>query len=176
MLLWHVGGTIALIRYAFRDEKMDVRFLIVGAVLADLIDTPIGLLGYAELGAVRLATHSLLMASIVMVVVVLATRRGRPRRRWMALAVGMLAHLLFDAMWADQETFLWPFLGWEFTAAGPSTVTGYLRELVTDPVMWAGEAVGLVYLVWLGRRAGLGSAAARAEFRSTGRIDVPIRP
>ena len=175
MFFWHIGGTIALIRYAFRDERMDLRFLVLGAVVADLVDTPIGLLGYGSLGAVRLGSHSLLVASVVMVVVVALTRRGRPRRRWMALAVGMLAHLVLDAMWADQETFLWPFLGWEFTAAGPATVGGYLREVLTDPVMWAGELAGFVYLAWLWRRAGLGSAAARATLRSTGRIDVPIR-
>ena len=43
MLFWHVGGTIALVRYTVRDERMDLRFLILGAVLPDLIDTPIGL-------------------------------------------------------------------------------------------------------------------------------------
>jgi membrane-bound metal-dependent hydrolase YbcI (DUF457 family) len=174
MLFWHIGGTIALIRYAFRDERMDLRFLILGAVIADVVDTPIGLVGYASFGTVRLASHSLLVASIVMVAVVVMTRRGRPRRRWMALAVGMLAHLLFDAMWGNQETFLWPFLGFEFTAAGPVTVSGYLRELVTDPLMWAGEAAGFAYLVWLWRRADLSSPATRAEFWSTGRINVPI--
>ena len=127
MLFWHIGGTIALIRYAFRDERMDLRFLVLGAVVADLVDTPIGLVGYESLGAVRLGSHSLLVASLVMVAVVVLTRRGRPRRRWMALAVGMLAHLVLDAMWADQETFLWPFLGWEFTRPGRPTVGGYLR-------------------------------------------------
>lgn len=175
MLFWHIGGTIALIRYAFRDERMDLRFLVLGAVVADLVDTPIGLVGYESLGAVRLGSHSLLVASLVMVAVVVLTRRGRPRRRWMALAVGMLAHLVLDAMWADQETFLWPFLGWEFAPAGPATVGGYLREVLTDPVMWVGELVGLTYLVWLWRRAGLASAAARVTFWSTGRVDVPIR-
>ena len=174
MLFWHIGGTIALIRYAFRDERMDLRFLVLGAVVADLIDTPVGLIGYQSLGAVRLGSHSLLVASLAMVTVVVLTRRGRPRRRWMALAVGMLAHLVLDAMWADQETFLWPFLGWEFTPAGPATVGGYLRAVLTDPVMWAGELAGLVYLVWLWRRAGLASAAARATLWSTGTVDVPI--
>jgi membrane-bound metal-dependent hydrolase YbcI (DUF457 family) len=175
MLFWHIGGTIALIRYAFRDERMDLRFLLVGGIVADVVDTPIGLVGYERLAAVRLGTHSLLVASLVMVAVVLATRRGRPRRRWMALAVGMLAHLVLDAMWADQETLLWPFLGWEFTPAGPVDVGAYLRAILTDPVMWAGELVGLAYLVWLWQRAGLSSAATRATFWSTGKVDVPIR-
>jgi len=27
MLFWHVGATIAFVRYAFRDQNMDLRFL-----------------------------------------------------------------------------------------------------------------------------------------------------
>jgi len=41
MLFWHVGATIAFVRYTFRDKAMDLRFLALGAILPDLIDTPI---------------------------------------------------------------------------------------------------------------------------------------
>jgi hypothetical protein len=43
VLLWHVGATIAFVRYAFRDPNMDLRYLALGAVLPDLIDTPLGI-------------------------------------------------------------------------------------------------------------------------------------
>ena len=39
MLFWHLGGTTALARYAFRDERMDLRMLALGAIMPDLIDT-----------------------------------------------------------------------------------------------------------------------------------------
>ena len=82
---------------------MDLRMLLAGALLPDLVDTPIGLLFYDQLGAVRLFTHGLVLASTVMVVVVLSTRRGRPRKLWMPLAIGLRLPLLFDAMWLDPE-------------------------------------------------------------------------
>lgn len=174
MLFWHLGGTIAAIRYAFRDERMDLRYLMFGAVLPDIVDTPIGLIAYETLGAVRLAGHSLLVAGGVMVAVVVATRRGRPRKRWMPLAIGMLVHLFLDAMWADPETLWWPFLGFDFSPAAADGAATYVSAVLGEWRVWALEAVGLVYLVVLARRSGLGTAAARREFRDTGRVSAPI--
>ncbi len=176
MLFWHLGATTAITRYTFRDERMDLRFLMLGAILPDLVDTPIGLLWYRHLHTVRLVTHSLPFAAVVMTGVLLATRRGRPRKRWMPLAIGLLLHLFLDAMWADPATLWWPLLGWSFTADAASTVGGYLRDLFTNPVMWAGEAVGVLYLAYLWRAGQMADPARRTAFVATGRIDVPIRP
>lgn len=176
MILWHLGGTIALIRYAFRDERMDLRFLALGAILPDLIDTPVGLVGWSEFQNVRLAAHSLAFGATLMVVVLLTTRRGRPRKRWMPLAVGVLVHLLLDAMWAQPETLWWPFLGWSFTATDFATVADYLASLLTDWLMWLGEAIGAAYLAYLWVQGGLGDRETRRAFLATGRIEVPIDP
>lgn len=174
MIFWHVGATTALTRYAFRDDRMDLRFLALGAVLPDLIDTPIGLLAFGRFGAVRLWSHTLLAAGVVMTLVVLSTRRGRPRKRWMPLAIGMLMHLFLDAMWQDPETLWWPFLGWDFSPAAATTAGAYVTGVLGDWRVWALEAVGLAYLVGLGRRARLGDPGARDRFRTTGTVDVPI--
>ena len=174
MFFWHAGATIAIARYTFRDDRMDLRMLVLGAVLPDLVDTPIGLIFYDSLGGVRLATHGLLLASIVMVGVVLSTRRGRPRKMWMPLAIGLLLHLLLDAMWLDPETLWWPFLGWSFTAAGPATAAEYVREIATDWRTWTTEILGLAYLVYLWRAARMAEPERRAHFIETGRVDVPI--
>ena len=174
MLFWHVGGTIALVRYTFRDERMDLRFLVLGAVLPDLVDTPIGLVAFGATQSVRLVGHSLVAAGGLMVAVLLTTRRGRPRKRWMPVAIGVLLHLFLDAMWADPETLWWPFLGVEFSAAPESTVAEYLGNVVTNWRTWALEVIGVVYLAVLARRARLTERAARDLLRTTGRIGVPI--
>lgn len=174
MLFWHAGATIAIARYSFRDDRMDLRMLLLGALLPDLIDTPLGMLFYDQLGGVRLFTHGLIFASVVMVAVVLSTRRGRPRKLWMPLAIGLLFHLLLDALWLDPETLWWPLLGWEFTPAGRATLTGFLSELATDWRMWLGEFVGLVYMVYLWRAAQLSDPEGRRLLFSTGRVNVPI--
>lgn len=174
MLLWHIAGTTALTRYAFRDELMDLRFLLLGAVLPDLIDTPIGLAFFGSLQTVRLAAHTLLFGAIVMAAIVLSTRRGRPRKRWMPIAIGLLFHLMLDAMWNDPETLLWPLFGLEFSQVPATTAADFVADILASPQVWAGELVGLVYIAVLARRAKVASDAAGSEFMATGRIAAPI--
>jgi len=174
MLLWHLGATIAFTRYAFRDERMDLRFLMLGAIVADLIDTPIGFLFWDQFHNVRLVAHSLLFGASLMVVVVLATRRGRPRKQWMPVAIGVLMHLFLDAMWQEPNTLWWPFLGWAFTDTGFATASQYLRSILTDWRTWALEAVGLAYLVFLAARSGMSDPTQRRVFLTTGRVAAPI--
>ena len=174
MLFWHVGATIALIRYAFRDEAMDLRFLAFGAILPDLIDTPIGFALWSSFSSVRLAAHTLLFATVLLVVVMAATRRGRPRKRWMPLAVGVLIHLVLDGMWRSPATLWWPFLGWDFDATTFETAWAYVGWLLTDPRTWAFEAAGLVYLAVLAHRSDLGDPEARRMLLRTGRVSAPI--
>lgn len=174
MLFWHAGASIAIARYTFRDDRMDLRMLLLGALLPDVIDTPVGLLFYSRLHSVRLVTHGLLLAALVMVAVVMSTRRGRPRKMWMPLAIGLLLHILLDAMWLDPETLWWPLLGWSFSPAGPATVGGYVGAVLGDWKVWLGEVVGLGYLAYLWSAARLSDAEQRARLWRTGRVDVPI--
>lgn len=174
MLFWHVGATIALARYAFRDDRMDLRMLALGAILPDLIDTPVGLLFYDRLGSVRLVSHGLIVATTIMVVVVLTTRRGRPRKRWMPLAIGIFLHILLDALWLDPETLWWPLFGWGFSPAGPATVGAYMESVARNWWVWLGELAGLMYLTYLWSAADLSDGEKRSTFWRTGRIDAPI--
>ena len=174
MLFWHVGGTLAITRYSFRDDRMDVRLLVVGSVLADLIDTPIGLFWYGAFGSVRLVAHSLLFGALLMVIVVARTRRGRPRKRWMPLAIGVLIHMFLDAMWADPETLFWPFLGVDFTGAGVESAGALVTAILADWRVWALEATGLAYLTYLAVAGNMIRGAGWRRFARTGRIELPI--
>ena len=174
MLFWHMGGTVAAIRYAFRDDRMDLRLLLVGAVLSDLIDTPIGLVAFSTFGGVRLMSHSLVFGGLLMTVVVVITRRGRPRKRWMPLAIGVLMHLFLDAMWAEPETLWWPFLGWEFAPSNFGSAGALVRSILSDWRVWLLEGTGLAYLISLAHRGNLISREERVRFVKTGRIAVPI--
>ena len=174
MLFWHAGATVAIARYTFRDDRMDLRMLLLGALLPDLIDTPIGLVFYGRFHSVRLATHGLILAALVMVAVVMSTRRGRPRKMWMPLAIGLLFHVLLDAMWLDPETLWWPLLGWDFSAAGAEKVGSYVASVISDWRVWLGEGAGLVYLAYLWSAAGLADREKRVQLWRTGRVDAPI--
>ena len=174
MFFWHVGATILFVRYAFRDEAMDLRYLAVGAVLPNLIDLPVAVTMWSSWEAPRLVAHSLLFGSVLMAFVLVVTSRGITRKRWMLVAIGVLMHLALDAMWADPNTLWWPFLGWEFTHMGMSTFNEYATSVLSDPWMWAGEIVGLAYLAFLWRSSGLSDPEARKTFWSTGRVTAPI--
>lgn len=171
MLFWHLGAILWLFRWVFRDPKVDVRFLLAGAVLPDLIDMPVGTFLMAERYATgELWGHSLIAASVYMAVVMAVTRRGRRRRAWMALGVGWLFHLLLDGMWFQEEVFFWPFFGWEL----PGGVSPYWQlaweRALSDPLRWALEVVGLAYLAWLWMAVGLNERERLARVMETGRL------
>lgn len=153
---------------------MDLRFLALGAIVPDLIDLPVGMLMWGSFQSVRLAGHSLVFGAGVMLGVLVFTRRGAARKRWMLFAVGVLTHLAFDAMWRNAETLWWPFLGWEFSSSGFATYGAYLSHLFADPRLWISEFAGVSYLVLLWRRSGLSDAHARHTLMTRGIVSAPI--
>lgn len=173
MLAWHLAATLFLFRWIFRDPKVDVRFLAAGAVLPDAVDIVLGTVVFSgSVSSSEAWGHTLLAPTVFSVVVLLVTRRGRVRRAWMAVAVGMFLHLLIDGMWTSTEVFLWPLFG--PIPHGPvrwwATLPG---RVFSDPWRWVEEAVGLAYLAWLWVRSGLGDPSRRAAFLSTGRLEEP---
>lgn len=174
MIFWHLGGAIAVFRYVFRDPKVDLRFLALGALLPDLIDKPLGTFLLPEVfrGGTRLIGHTLTLALLMMTVVLVSTRRGRVRRQWMAFAIGALVHLLLDGMWTDQQTFLWPAFGWDFPPGMPDYWSGIFARLLANPWLLLEELAGLSYLIHLWRKAGLGDPARRRELLRTGRVST----
>lgn len=168
MLAWHLAATTFLFRWIFRDPKVDVRFLAVGAVLPDVIDLAVVSVVGGDSG--ELWAHSLLAPTLFGVVVLLTTRRGRRRRAWMALVVAWLLHLLLDGMWAEAEVFLWPAFGWDLGIGGDPFWPGAWQRAMSDPVRWLLELVGIAYLVRLWKQAGLSEPEARRRLLETGRL------
>lgn len=171
MLFWHLGATLWLFRWIFRDPKVDVRFLLLGAVLPDLIDLPVGTLILADrLSTGELWAHSLVAATLYMAIVLLVTRRGRRRRAWMALGVGWLFHLVLDGMWLDQEVFLWPFFGFEIPSGAAPYWPLAAERALSDPWRWITEAVGVGYLIWIWITLELSDPRRRRVSLETGRL------
>ncbi|MCZ6663488.1 MAG: metal-dependent hydrolase [Actinobacteria bacterium] len=171
MLFWHLGATLWLFRWIFKDPIVDVRFLLLGAILPDLVDLPIGtVLLAARFSTGELWLHSLLLATIYMTAVLLLTRRGRRRRAYMALGVGWLLHLMLDGLWLSPEILFWPFFGWEIAAGeAPYWPLAWERAL-SDPWRWVQEVIGLGYLTWLYFAVGLNRKERRVKSLKTGRL------
>lgn len=95
-----------------RFAGVDYRLLIVGSVIPDLIDKPIGLWLAPDLvnGSTRGIAHSLAFALVLLAVLSFAFRpRFSPSS--LALGLGNAGHLLLDQMWGSSRILLWPFLG-----------------------------------------------------------------
>jgi hypothetical protein len=155
-ILGHLGfgaAPGALIAKWWRDaaedgrEAPDFRWYLAGALLPDLVDKPVGqvfLKPYFENG--RIYTHTLLFTSSALIIG-LRSRRRAGDSRLMLLALGVVSHLVMDAIWHDRETALWPFFGPFKRHPSLRGLLGQIMDSLGDPWFWAGEMGGLALLL-----------------------------
>ena len=137
----------------------------IGAILPDLIDKPIGhLLLAGTLDNGRIVSHSLGFFLVVLVAGTLLLRRRHPLLGPM-LALGVLSHQLLDAMWRDPEGWLYPLLGPFVPGRYPDYfLHGLLAEL-SSPAEWLFGVTILTLLVAAYRPAPIPSALRRSVGR-----------
>jgi hypothetical protein len=160
VILWFAGMAVVAVWVVFRDPAIDLRLVVVGALVPDVVD---GVLALA--GAVGpWPMHTLLAGAGMLMAVMLATKgRRQLRRRLLAVPIGALLHLALDGAWADTEVFWWPAFG---TGVGAQVLPSVERGAVNVVL----ELVGALALVWAWRRFRLGEAARRHAFLRTGRV------
>lgn len=156
MFFWFIGTAVLAVWFVFHDSRFDYRLLVVGALLPDVIDGPIG-------GARVL--HSVTGSVAILLLVMFATFGRRPiRRRLLAVPIGTFLHLVFDGAWANTKVFWWPFGGVGFgDAPPPSWDRGAIGILL--------EVVGLGLCAWAVRAFGLRDRVRRQRFWRTGVLE-----
>jgi inner membrane protein len=166
LLLWHLGVGAALVYVTLGRRRIDYRFILLGAVLPDLIDVPLSF-AFGWPGH-RGPSHTLLAVLIVTVFVVV-TFRGNKRLSLFGLGVGWLTHLVADGMWSVPRTFLWPAFGTRFGGIPPEP---YSTDLFVHPLShlttWGGELVGVAILLWFWVAFRLGDRQRRRAFLHDG--------
>jgi hypothetical protein len=135
MPLAHIG--IPMLPFLFRDDPgWDIRLLVLGGLLPDLIDKPLGHLIMPENNG-RIFAHSLIFA-LSLLLIALAYRPLMP------LSLGVSMHQLLDGTFLDPGGAAWPFLG-------PFESTDYqLIEWIhalTDPYTITEEMIGLSIII-----------------------------
>lgn len=156
LVLGHLGLTLLagrLLRPLFSAlDRFPVGCLLIGALLPDLLDKPLGhaLLGWDN---GRLWGHTL---AFVLALGLWAWIRASPKVAALGLGAGF--HQVLDQLpWADPATWLWPLAG-PFPRGISPGVPDWIQALVSDPYIWATEAIGLAALLVLlvGPLLGLG--------------------
>lgn len=172
MFFWHLGIAVAVIYFTLGRRRIDYRVVLLGAILPDLIDKPIGKIFFEEtFQTSRLYGHTLLF-SVVALFAIQLVLRGDTARTWFILPIAMIIHLASDAMWADPQTLFWPAFGTQFP---PNPTDSYwldaLLRVVTKPVEGIKEFAGLGFLIYLGVAYGLHKRDGLRAFIKTGRLE-----
>lgn len=119
LLFGHLGVTLGIffVLGVFIPRLRTIinpRYLVIGAILPDLIDKPIGEVIFAStFSSGRIVGHTLLFSLLLFLIGLYMYERRRDIRV-LSLASGSFLHLFEDRMVSDPQTFLWPLFGWSF--------------------------------------------------------------
>jgi len=130
-------------------SRIDIRTLLVGSLLPDIIDKPIGHWLFKEyFSNGRIFSHTLLFLTLITILGVFYYRYFS--KTWfLFLSFGIFMHLILDEMWRTPRTLLWPILGLEFERIGLTDWLGGIWHcLFTDPAVYVPELLGLFIVIW----------------------------
>jgi len=149
IFLGHLGITLLFVFavFYFLKEDVDYRFVLVGAVLPDLLDKPIGdYLFYSVFQNGRIFGHTLLFVFTLTMLGSYVTRKYKAGFVEL-LALGSLLHIAEDQVWMVQGTLFWPLLGLEFPRYYLEDYAGYILYVLThNPDAYVPEIIGICIL------------------------------
>lgn len=175
----HIGITLLPVFLIFTflfKEKIDYRFLVIGAILPDLIDKPIGhYLFYSTFHNGRIFAHTVLFIILLTMLAVYVERKYR----FMGIsiiALGAIFHIAEDQIWNTPVTALWPLLGGEFPKLDLQDYAGYIWDvLLHDPNAYVPEIIGLTIIAGFIWRFGLYRPERVKVFLKTGRLSYTAK-
>ncbi len=131
-------------------DHADLRLLLVGSLLPDIIDKPVGQFFFREtFSNGRIFSHTLIFLALITIVGLYLYRRRGGRTWLLALSFGTFTHLVLDQMWRAPHTLLWPAYGLAFERVDLTNwVPNIFHALFTDPQVYLPELVGLAILIW----------------------------
>jgi len=161
LLLAHTGITLAAFRgwekaavyrgFVKLPGLIDYRLVLVGSMLPDIIDKPLGGFILREsLGNGRIYCHTLVFLLLLLGMgIFFRYKLNRPG--FFVLAGGSLVHHVLDGMWLFPSTFLWPAYGWGFPKGNAEAWLEYwIKSLLTNPIVYLPEIAGVLILIFFG--------------------------
>ena len=131
----------------FRSGTPDLRWLLAGAVLPDLVDKAVGQIlfkTYFQNG--RIFMHTFIVSLGIALVGVYRWRRAGDGRV-LLLWAGVVSHLVLDRIWTEPTTAFWPALGPFMRHPSLQSLWGQILDYVRSPLFWVEEAAGGALLV-----------------------------
>jgi inner membrane protein len=145
------GRAAGMSWFASLSHYVDIRLLLVGSLLPDIIDKPVGQYFFRDtFSNGRIFAHTLLFLIVLVGTGFFLFKRYR--QVWMfTLAAGTFCHLVLDEMWAAPATLFWPLLGLTFEKEELiNWLSNILKALFSEPGIYIPELTGLVILLWFG--------------------------
>lgn len=155
----HVGLTMLTARVIenyIGKKTIDYRIVVVGSLLPDLIDKPIGRIFFeSKFESGRVFAHALAFIAALSAIGLYRWIRYR-KIGWLVLAGCSSIHDVFDRMWMFPRILFWPFLGKTLgKAAKPGTATAVgawvapeVHHFLTDPYSYISEIIGFFLTVY----------------------------
>jgi len=129
----------------------DVRFWLLGSILPDVIDKPIGhyLFRQAFYNNGYLFSHTLLFF-ILLLGAGLCIGIAKKRMWLLALSFGVFIHLVLDSMWEKPKTLFWPVFGYSFPRSGDyDFLWSIFQEFFHYPSDYIPELIGISIVGWI---------------------------
>lgn len=130
-------------------RHVDIRLLLIGSLLPDIIDKPLGHFFFREaLSSGRTIGHTLLF--LILLTVAGLYLYWRRSKIWpLIISFGTLTHLILDQMWQTPKTLLWPLFGFAFEREDITEwIPNTLNSLLTKPEAYVPELVGVAIIIW----------------------------
>lgn len=128
-------------------HHVDLRLLLVGSMLPDIIDKPLGHLIFREtISNGRIFSHTGLFLIIFSSLGLFLYRRFS-RTGLLVLSFGIAMHLVLDQMWREYHTLAWPAFGFSFEK---NDIANWIPEMFSslfkNPQAYIPEVIGIVVI------------------------------
>ncbi len=137
----HLGFTLLfflVIKKYYALDKIDIRFVLVGALLPDILDKT---LGYFTPIAGRSLFHAVIPLFLILSVLIL-----KDKVIFISLMLASLFHLMLDEMFLKPKILLWPLFGIELNL-GVVDVNNYWFTLFHSTYVQVTEILGFIILL-----------------------------
>lgn len=132
-----------------KQNAIDYRYVLVGAVLPDIIDKPIGAyLFRSTFHNSRIFAHTLLFSILLLAIgIYILIKSGN--NNVLSLGASSGIHLILDSMWSYPAILFWPYFGIKFPKRPEGNWVGSdMDRLFSDPTYYVPEIVGLIIILF----------------------------